>query len=177
MTADALLQDRRVLIVEDEYVVAEAMERSLRRAGAIVLGPVPSVAQALALIDREGRIDSAVLDINLGGQKVYPLLDRLLAKGIRCVFATGNDPADVPTAYDHVTRLEKPVDPRHVARALADPAPPPPSPAGGGADRTTLRQLRVQLLAQVDIADTLEQTLLAARLCEAIDAVDAALGS
>lgn len=171
--AEALLQDRRLLVVEDEYTVAEAMERSLRRAGAIVIGPVPSVAQALALLDRESAIDGALLDINLGRHKVYPVVDRLLARGTRCIFTTGNDPADVPAAYAHVARCEKPVGLSCVVEALrAD---------DDGRDATAtqhflvLQHMRDQLLAQIRLAEEHDQTLLAAKLCEAVDVVEAAL--
>ncbi len=173
--AEALLQDRRLLVVEDEYTVAEAMERSLRRAGAIVIGPVPSVAQALALLDRESAIDGALLDINLGRHKVYPVVDRLLARGTRCIFTTGNDPADVPAAYAHVARCEKPVGLSCVVEALQ---------AGDGAHGTTgtttqhflvLQHMRDQLLAQIRLAEEHDQTLLAAKLCEAVDVVEASL--
>lgn len=173
--AEALLQDRRLLVVEDEYTVAEAMERSLRRAGAIVIGPVPSVAQALALLDREGDIDGALLDINLGRQKVYPVVDRLLARGTTCIFTTGNDPADVPAAYAHVARCEKPVGLSCVVEALQA------GDDGDGADAKAARQILVlrhmhdQLLAQIRMAEEHDQTLLAAKLCEAVDVLEAAL--
>ena len=136
MMADALLQDRRVLVVEDEFMVADAVERKLRRAGAVVLGPVPSVAQALRLLEQEADIDGAVLDINLGDHKVYPVVDMLLARGTPCVFATGNDRADVPRAYAHLIRCEKPIDAACLVSALAGVAASAPD----GADTATPRR-------------------------------------
>ncbi len=170
--ADMLMEDQRVLVIEDEYVVAEAIERTLRRAGAIVLGPVPSVDQAMALLDRGGRIDSAVLDINLGEQKVYPVVDRLLARGVHCVFSTGNDIADVPSNYKDIARLEKPVEASSIIYALKKTD----TNAGGTVANiyrhTFLLQLREQLNVQIDVADSIHEPLLAARLYEAVDAID-----
>ncbi|SFP60633.1 response regulator [Sphingomonas rubra] len=169
--ADALLRDQRVLVVEDEYLIAEAMERGLRRAGAIVLGPVSNVAAALALLEREGSVDGAVLDINLGDQKVYPVVDALLAQGARCVFATGNDPSDVPSAYAAIARCDKPVDARCIAYALTDEA------AGARMvedepRRRALSSIRDQLRRQVDLADDAGLTLLAVRIQEALDVAE-----
>jgi CRP-like cAMP-binding protein/ActR/RegA family two-component response regulator len=106
----AMLQDRRILVVEDEYVIAENMQRGLEKAGAIVLGPVPSVKQALELLGKEPNVDGAVLDINLAGEKVFPVADALTARKIRFLFATGYSASDVPLEYQHVTRFGKPVD-------------------------------------------------------------------
>jgi len=170
--ADMLMEDQRVLVIEDEYVVAEAIERTLRRAGAIVLGPVPSVDQAMALLDRGGRIDSAVLDINLGEQKVYPVVDRLLARGVHCVFSTGNDVADVPSNYKGIARLEKPVEESSIIDALKKTDTNAGGPVANIYKHTSLLQLREQLTVQIDIADSIHEPLLAARLYEAVDAID-----
>ncbi|WP_373928723.1 hypothetical protein QTN93_01015 [Sphingomonas aerolata] len=170
--ADMLMEDQRVLVIEDEYVVAEAIERTLRRAGAIVLGPVPSVDQAMALLDRGGRIDSAVLDINLGEQKVYPVVDRLLARGVHCVFSTGNDVADVPSNYKGIARLEKPVEESSIIDALKKTD----TTADGAIAKLTKHnpflKLREQLIVEIDVADGIHEPLLAARLYEAVDAID-----
>lgn len=170
--ADMLMEDQRVLVIEDEYVVAEAIERTLRRAGAIVLGPVPSVDQAMALLDRGGRIDSAVLDINLGEQKVYPVVDRLLARGVHCVFSTGNDAADVPFTYQKIARLEKPVEASSIINALNKVDTTADSAVSNNTRHTSLLQLREQLTVQIDVADSIYEPLLAARLYEAVDAID-----
>lgn len=170
--ADMLMEDQRVLVIEDEYVVAEAIERTLRRAGAIVLGPVPSVDQAMALLDRGGRIDSAVLDINLGEQKVYPVVDRLLARGVHCVFSTGNDVADVPSNYKGIARLEKPVEESSIIDALKKNDNNAGGPVANIHKHTSLLQLREQLTVQIDIADSIHEPLLAARLYESVDAID-----
>ncbi|MCP3733555.1 hypothetical protein M9979_01480 [Sphingomonas sp. RP10(2022)] len=173
MTDEALLRNRRVLVVEDEYMLADALQRNLQRAGAVVLGPVPSVDQALALIDREGAIDGAVLDIHLGEQRVYPVVDRLLAQGTPCIFTTGNDRADVPLGYAHLTRYEKPVDPSCVVRTLAGLAGPHGATGATGMRQAAFADMRDQLVQHIRTSSEWGQTLLAAKLCEALDALDA----
>ncbi len=108
---------RRVLIVEDEYFLADDMAQVLQRFGAHVVGPVPSIDKALALLADEP-VDAAVLDINLRGQTVYPVADALREQGVPFVFATGYDAAAVPEAYKDVPRWEKPFKPEDLAKAL-----------------------------------------------------------
>lgn len=115
---EAVLRDCRVLLAEDDYFIADAMQMALEDAGAVVLGPVASVSEALALLDREREVDRAVLDVNLDGERVYPVAEVLQARGVRFVFATGYDAADVPPAYRDVPRCEKPVEARVIVRAL-----------------------------------------------------------
>ena len=112
------MDGRRILLVEDDYFIADAMLGALEDAGATVLGPVSSVKEALALLDGEPEVDSAILDINLNGEMVYPVADALTARGVPFIFATGYDEAAVPPAWRHVIRCEKPVNATAVARAL-----------------------------------------------------------
>ena len=105
------LLGRRILLVEDEYVIAMEMERWLRGAGAEVIGPVSNVEHALDCIEAEaGTIDGAVLDVNLGhGERVYPVADRLDALGVPYLFATGDVRIGSEAAYLSHVRLEKPI--------------------------------------------------------------------
>lgn len=107
--ADRPFEGRRVLIVEDEYYIACDLADAFATAGAEVVGPVPSLAR-MAGVDAE-RLDLAVLDINLGGEAVYPLADRLLDRQVPIVFATGYDASAIPERYSHIARFEKPVAP------------------------------------------------------------------
>ncbi|MER2269238.1 response regulator [Methylobacterium oxalidis] len=113
------LDGTRILLVEDEYLIAIEVARWLRTAGATVVGPVPSVDQALDLIADDG-IDAAVLDVNLGdGDRVYPVADRLNALGVPYLFATGDVKVSDVAVYRERPRLEKPFGEVEVVRALA----------------------------------------------------------
>lgn len=109
----------RILVVEDEFLLAEDLRVQLIKAGAVVVGPVPSLAKALALLEGGVALDAAVLDVNLCGQKVFPLADLLQGLGVPCVFVTGYDRSMIPDAYAHIGICRKPASAREVAAALA----------------------------------------------------------
>ena len=91
-TPNSLLRGMRVLIVEDEVLIALLLEDELSDAGAEVVGPVASVGEALALIETacgDGGLSAAVLDMNLQGETVLPVADRLAMLRIPFVFSTG----------------------------------------------------------------------------------------
>ena len=118
--ADELpLRNCRLLVVEDDYLVAIDMARALEDCGAEIAGMAASVEEAQATIEAEGdRLNSAVLDVNLGNERVYPVADALLARKIPFVFATGYDAWVIPTAYAAVPRCEKPIRASVIARLL-----------------------------------------------------------
>ncbi|MBK8210374.1 MAG: response regulator [Rhodospirillales bacterium] len=116
--AGRVLSGRRVLVVEDEYMVAADIARALEDDGANVAGPAGSIQEALELIAAESRIDGAVLDINLRGQLAYPIADALRARGVPFIFATGYDARIIPEAYADAPRVEKPVNISVIARLL-----------------------------------------------------------
>lgn len=117
---EPVLAGYRVLIVEDEAMIAMDMAQLLGAMGAEVIGPVASVEDALALIvDAAIRIDRAVLDINLRGQQGFAVADALLARGVPFVFATGYDTNAVPARHAAVPLIDKPIDPALLAAALA----------------------------------------------------------
>lgn len=99
-------------------MLADAMQRDLEKAGALVLGPIPSVTEALDLIEAGPPIDAAVLDTNLDGERVFPVAKRLQARGVPFLFVTGYDISDLPAEWRHITRCEKPVNMELVMRAL-----------------------------------------------------------
>jgi CheY-like chemotaxis protein len=112
------LQGKSILLVEDEYFLVQDMAQAFLDAGAGIVGPAASVADALRLVAAATRVDGAVLDINLRGEMVYPLADMLHARGIPFVFATGYDRESIPERFDGHLRCEKPVRVEKVADAL-----------------------------------------------------------
>ncbi|WP_243369272.1 response regulator [Microvirga solisilvae] len=108
----------RVLVVEDEYFMADDIAKALEKLGAEVIGPIPETDNALALLSSDERIDAAILDINLRGKEIFPVADALIARRIPVVFATGYDASSVPPAYAAIPRWEKPFNPDVLAQAL-----------------------------------------------------------
>jgi len=111
------LQSHRILVVEDEYFIADDLSRALQRCGAKVIGPVPDLATGLELAQRE-ELDGAVLDVNLGGDMSYPIADALDARGVPFLFTTGYDDWALSSDYRDVHRIEKPFDINVVLTAL-----------------------------------------------------------
>ena len=106
------IKGRRVLVVEDEYMLAEDLRNELERQGAEVIGPVASVSDALAAMSGRPDLDAAILDINLGGEMVYPVADALRARGVPFIFATGYAAWAIPESYADVPLCVKPVEVR-----------------------------------------------------------------
>ncbi|WP_369061881.1 response regulator [Caulobacter sp. 73W] len=116
--ADVSLKGCRILVVEDEYLLAEELRAELEAAQVVVIGPVGQLEPAIALIAAQPRIDGAVLDVNLGGDSVFRAADLLLARGVPVVFTTGYDAAALPERYAHLPLCEKPVSISKVAQAI-----------------------------------------------------------
>ena len=114
------LRDRHILVAEDEYMVAWHMTEMLRAEGAIVVGPVATIEDALRAVGESPRLDGAVLDVNLGGAMSYAVADALRARGTPFVLATGYDTSMIPDPYRGAVCAQKPVDMAVVSRALRD---------------------------------------------------------
>lgn len=114
------LTNRRILVVEDRYMLAEDLRRGLEKAGAVVVGPVPTVEQALSLVAAEPELGAAVLDVNLGSESVFPVADALIERHIPFVFATGYGEDVLCGRYAGIPRYGKPVEIRAVTRALLE---------------------------------------------------------
>lgn len=115
----AILGEKHILVAEDEFLLADDLCRDLEGTGAVVVGPVPSVKHALALIASAPAIDAAVLDANLGGEMAFLVADALLAKSVPFIFTSGYDDAVLKQRYPQVPRCQKPTHFSSVAQALA----------------------------------------------------------
>ncbi len=112
------LRGRRIVLVEDEYMLASELADELAELGAVVLGPVGTLAEALALIGAQPQLDGGIIDMNLGGEMAYEVADLLIGRGVPLVLTTGYDLSALPSRYSHVARCEKPVDLTRVMKAL-----------------------------------------------------------
>jgi CheY-like chemotaxis protein len=113
------LRGRRILVVEDEYMIANEVMEALGEVGAEVVGPVARLGAALELARDEEGLDGAVIDVSLAGQMIWPVLDTLAERGVPVVLATGFDVDAIPPAYAHLPRCEKPVAAPEILRTLA----------------------------------------------------------
>jgi CheY-like chemotaxis protein len=113
------LQGQRIMVVEDDYLVALALSATLEVAGASVVGPIARAQEAVMLIE-EGRehIDVAILDVDLNGEKSYAVADALVSRHIRFIFATGYGVDAVDRQYRQYPRCQKPFDHQALFRAL-----------------------------------------------------------
>ncbi|MBE7156930.1 MAG: response regulator [Rhodospirillales bacterium] len=110
MTADRLLlKGCRVLIVEDEYLLAMEFAQALRSHGILVVGPVGTLADAEQKI-LQGHYDVVALDIKLNDDTTYGIAADLKRQNIPFFFVTGYDAASIPAAFADVLVLEKPCD-------------------------------------------------------------------
>ena len=118
--ASSALRDRRILVVEDEYLIAMNLQDGLENVGSVVLGPVPSVEKAIKKIESEPHIDAAVLDVNLGGALAYPVADMLVARKIPFVFTSGYEDATLRSRYSGVKNCPKPYLFQAIEEALVE---------------------------------------------------------
>lgn len=111
------LAERRILVVEDNFFIADDVRLALEKAGAEVVGPASTIRDA---IDHIGavRVDAAVLDVNLEGEMSYPVAQSLSALEIPFIFASGYDDWAVVSEWRHIPRLQKPYDLRDLVAAL-----------------------------------------------------------
>lgn len=110
------LAGMRILIVEDEFLLASELAQFFESVGATILGPAPDVAVARRHVDQA---DAAVLDINLMDGTVFPIADELFVRGVPFVFFSGMDASSVPDRFRFVGSLPKPVSWTRVLEALA----------------------------------------------------------
>lgn len=107
----------RVLLVEDELLIAQMLRVMLEDLGCVVVGPAARVNEALDFIDAEP-VDAAVLDICLNRQFSYPVADALRDRGVPFLFSTGYQPERVRPEYRDCPILQKPYRAVELERAL-----------------------------------------------------------
>lgn len=112
-----LLDGRRILILEDEYLAALDMSQMVEERGGVVVGPASRLDQALALV-RSEPCDGAILDVRLDGDTSFPVADALMEAGVPVIFATGYDRTMLPTRFAATPKLAKPFTERGVERIL-----------------------------------------------------------
>ncbi|WP_233741630.1 response regulator [Agrobacterium vitis] len=119
MISDPTLNGLRVLVVEDEALVAMMVEDFLADLGCMVVDVAANVPAALCVAnDHDVALDGAVLDVNLGGEKVFPVADALQMRGIPFIFATGYGAAGIDERFSKAQVLSKPYDVRALQAAL-----------------------------------------------------------
>jgi CheY-like chemotaxis protein len=109
----------KVLVVEDEMMVSMLIEDMLSDLGCTVVGPASRLDEAMDLV-RDGEMDCAVLDVNLGGQPIFPVADALRAKGRPFAFATGYGDAGLRDVDKGSPVLQKPFREADLARILGE---------------------------------------------------------
>lgn len=117
--AGSSLSGLRLFVVEDEALVAMLLEQMLEDLGCEVVSLAGTVDQALGQVDQVApRVDAAILDVNLGGERVYPVADALAERQVPFLFATGYGPSGLEDRYPDRTVLSKPYVEATLVKAL-----------------------------------------------------------
>lgn len=109
----------RILVVEDEWLIANVLEAMLEDMGCEVLGPAPALEPAFELI-AQALPDAALLDVSLTGAKSFPLAEELDRRGIPFLFLTGYVDNDLAPPFDRYMVLPKPVSEQRLRVAVAE---------------------------------------------------------
>jgi len=112
------LNGRRVLIVEDESLVAMLLETILEDMGCLPVGPASTVEEGLAMAEGESTLDAALLDVNVAGQQIFPVAEALRARGVPFVFSTGYGEGGLPDAWRGQPTIQKPFTEAAIRDAL-----------------------------------------------------------
>lgn len=111
------LRGKRVLLVDDEFLLILQLEELLHSLGCAIVGPYGDLHAALAGA-RRAEIDFAILDVNLNGTMVFPLADELHERGIPFILLTGYGRTSLPERFQATPRLSKPYDPATLLREI-----------------------------------------------------------
>lgn len=114
------LQGMKILVVEDDYMIATDIASELEDSGAEVIGPAGTIEDALSLIAIHGdQLDCAALDVDLNGRRSFPVADALLARAVPIVLSSGYATCTLPESYRALPHCDKPVESRVLARMIA----------------------------------------------------------
>jgi two-component SAPR family response regulator len=117
---DMSLSRLRILVVEDEGLIALNLELILRRFGCEVVGLISDVGDIVEAV-KTHHPDGIFLDVNLRGRKVFDVLPELINFGVPCVLSSGyDDPAQFPAAFRNLPRIAKPFDESALRRACVE---------------------------------------------------------
>ena len=111
------LKGKRILLIEDELLLAWLTESLLEDLGCEVIGPVATVAAGCTYVANV-EIDAAVLDIDLRRELVFPVIEDLKQRGIPFLFASSYPTSSIPPKYRQHARIYKPIDQQDLAGGL-----------------------------------------------------------
>tara|TARA_R110000764_G_scaffold69756_3_gene144236 strand:+ start:509 stop:886 length:378 start_codon:yes stop_codon:yes gene_type:complete len=114
----AALNGRRVLIVEDESLVAMLLETILEDMGCLPVGPASTVDEGLALASEQAQLDAALLDVNVAGRQIFPVAEILKSRGVPFVFSTGYGESGLPDEWRGQPTIQKPFTEAAIRDAL-----------------------------------------------------------
>ncbi len=112
------LTGRRILVVEDEYFLADDLSRHFASLGAEIVGPIAYLDDAAEVLKAGATIDGALLDINIRSEMIFPLARLLRSRNVPFLFTTGYDKKSLGPEFSDVQVWEKPLDIPRVARSL-----------------------------------------------------------
>ena len=107
-----------ILVVEDSGLIASRIVQILQAAGYGVAGSIATLSTALTVVGRPGPLDAVMLDIDLRGEPVYPLAEKLQERGVPFLFLTGFEPLAIPDRWRDAPRIEKPFEAEELRRAV-----------------------------------------------------------
>lgn len=110
------LKGKRILVVEDEALIAVMVEDMIADMGGETVGPAATIEEAMRLAEAE--LDGAILDVNVRGERIDPVAERLMARGVPVLFATGYGEVKLPSGASP-TVIDKPYTQDKLSRGLA----------------------------------------------------------
>lgn len=112
------LNGRRVLVVEDESLVAMLLETILEDMECVPIGPVSNIEDGEAMARDTADLDAALLDVNVAGRQVFPVAEALRARGVPFVFSTGYGEGGLPDEWRDAVTVQKPFTEAAIRDAL-----------------------------------------------------------